>query len=237
MALPKLNVVQHTTILPFSKEKITFRPYTVEDEKILLAAEAARTTDANFYVKNIEQVIKNCLGENALLYEKLEAVDVEYLLLQLRSKSVGEVVEFKYTDESGKTEVLSLNLEAFQVDLNPEHEYDIKLTDEIGIKMRDLKFHQKIQYGTKFSEKNRTDIIFETIIDCVESIYDGDNIYVVGQDTTREEVTKFIYSISGEASRKLYSFVSTMPQLSIEVQLKDGSKKKFSSGEVDFLTL
>lgn len=237
MALPKLNVVKHTTILPFSKEKVTFTPYTVEDEKILLAAEAARTSDADFYVTNIETVIRKCLSESSVKYEDLEAVDVEFLLLQLRSKSVGEIVQFKYTDEDGKNTILSLNLEEFTVELNPEHEYTIELTDEIGLKMRDLKFHQKIQYSTKFNEKNKTDIIFETIIDCVESIYDGDTIYVVGQDSTREEVKQFIYSISGEASRKLYNFVSTMPQLSITATLKNGTKKKFTSGDVDFLTL
>lgn len=238
MALPKLNVVKHETTLPFSKEKITFRPYTVEDERILLAAEAARDTDSSFYERNVLQVIKNCLGDDSDKINSLPAVDIEFLLLQLRAKSAGETVEFRFKDkETGDVKKATVNLEQFKVEIDPEHVYTIELSDDVGLKMRDLTFTQKISYASKFNEKNKTDIIFETIIDCVESVYDNDNIYVVGQDATREEVKQFIYSISGDASKKLYTFVGTLPQLSVEGTLEDGSKHTFTGGEVDFLAL
>lgn len=237
MPLPKIKTPIYSLHLPVSEEMITYRPYSVGDEKMLLAAAAAQKSNPKFYIDNTMQVIRGCIqGSSATTdLNKLTSVDVEYLLLQLRAKSVGEIVEIKYTDpETKKSENISINLEKYELVLNPEHEYQIQLTDEVGLQMRDLLFSEKIMYAATFDESQQNKIVFETIIDCIKAIYDEKQTYVVGVDCTREEVREFVDQLTG-VSQKLYKFVMTMPQLGVKVKLKDGTEKMFTSGEVDFL--
>lgn len=238
MALPKLRVPEFPLTFPLSNKKITFRPYTVGDEKLLLAAASARASDPEFFVNNTFKVIRNCISSPELL-DTLPSVDVEFLLLQIRSKAVGEIVDVAYKDENGVSHRGVVNLEEFYVVHNPDHKYDITLSESplVGIKMKDLSFVQRMKYSAKFDNSNsKTDAIFETIIDCVESIYDDDKVYVVGVDCTRAEVQQFIEGISGQ-SAQLYNFIATMPQLETKITLQDGSKKAVNSSQVDFLAL
>lgn len=236
MALPKVNKAEFPITFPLSGFKTSYRQYTIHDEKLLLQAAANRDSNPQFYVDNTLKVVRDCIVDKTLL-SKLASVDVEYLLLQIRAKSVGEVVELKYKDpETNKTQEVELNLEKFFVDQNSEHSYDIKITDTIGIKMRDLRFEKKIEYGAKFNDSNRTDVVYETIVDCIELIYDGDTVYVADKDMTRAELKEWVEGLSG-VSEELYKFVMTMPQLAIEFTLIDGTTKKLVGSEIDFLAL
>lgn len=237
MALPVIKQNIYTKTLPLSKVEIKFRPYTVKDEKLLLTASTSKNKDPQFYLDNVSTVIKNCIVECEKPYEKMASVDVEYLLLQLRAKSVGEIVELSYQSE-GDTEkqTLSINLEDFKVDIDPEHLYTIELTDTVGLKMRDLLFVERISYAAHYNEDNKAEVIYDTIVDCIESIYDENNVYVIGQDTTKKEAREFIENLTG-VSAKLYKFIETMPQLSVEVVLKNNEKKTFTSSDFDFLAL
>lgn len=237
MALPVIKKLEYETTLPLSKQVVTFRPYTVGDEKLLLSAAAARESDPQFYLNNTLKVISSCLGSKGELVNVLPAVDVEFLLLQIRAKSVGEMIEIRYRDEEeGRVFNLEINLEKFTVKVPENHQYKIEITDEIGFVMRDLPFKEKITYATRFTDKTKSDIVYETILDCIVSIYDADTVYVVGTDTTKEEAREFLNSLQN-MSKRLYEFISTMPQLQIEVTLPDGRQKTFTGGEVDFLAL
>lgn len=234
MALPVVKVLEYPLTLPYSKKNITFRPYTVGDEKLLLAAESARKDKPKFYVNNTMKVLRGVVGADADLLDTLTSIDVEYLLLQIRAKSVGEIVTIKVPKEDGKFAETEINLESFQMVEDPKHVHKIELTESIGLVMKDLTFADKINYMARFSGENQSDMIFETIVDCVVSIYDDDKVYVVGQHTTKEEVRQFIDSLAG-VSHKLFEFIATMPQLSVDVKLPDGTTKAFTSNDIDFL--
>lgn len=236
MALPVIKQNIYSKTLPFSKKTIKFKPYTVKDEKLLLTASTSRDNDPQFYIDNVTNVIKNCIVESETPFEKLTSVDVEYILLQLRAKSVGEIVELSYRNKDDQKEIVTINLENFKCDIDPEHEYKIQLTDDVGLIMKDLLFVERISYGAKYNENNKAEVIYDTIIDCIESIYDEDNVYTVGQETSKKEVRDFIENLSGMSS-KLYKFIQTMPQLSVDVTLQSGEKKTFTSSDFDFLAL
>lgn len=233
MALPIVKKLLFPITLPSSKKKLEFRPFTVGDERILLAAEQSRADDPDFYIKNTLQVLRGVINDTEGMLDTLPYIDVEYLLLQLRAKSVGEDVEIKFRDTDDKVQQTTINFEAFRLETNPEHEYKVKITDTIGLVMKDLTFADKIRQ-TAMQKKSQSDLIFTTLIDCIESVYDEDRVYTVGVDTDKGEVQKFIEGLSGVSS-KLYKFIATMPQLKVDVKLKNGSTQTLTSTEIDFL--
>ena len=90
MALPKLNVTIHETILPSTERVIKFRPFLVKEEKLLLTA--LEDTSESSMMNAIKSIINNCVQEK-IEVDKLPIFDIEYLFLQLRAKSVGEEIE------------------------------------------------------------------------------------------------------------------------------------------------
>ena len=93
MALPILTVSKHELILPSSGEKISFRPFLVKEEKILMTA--MQSGDHGDMVGGLRQIISNCLDSDIDI-DKLPTFDVEYIFLQLRAKSVGDNIDIEY---------------------------------------------------------------------------------------------------------------------------------------------
>ena len=92
MALPTIETPRYELTLPSQDVKVQYRPFLVKEEKVLMMAMESK--------ENVEVItaIKNVL--NACTFEKLNIdslpmFDLEYLLLQVRAKSVGEVAKFR----------------------------------------------------------------------------------------------------------------------------------------------
>ena len=93
MALPKIDVPVYELELPVSKRHIRYRPFLVKEQRNLLMALEA--DDTEIIEQNIRQVLINCtIGE--IDVDSLPITDVEFYFLQLRARSVGEVVQNKY---------------------------------------------------------------------------------------------------------------------------------------------
>ena len=91
--LPKIDVPLFTVELPSTKEKITFRPFLVKEQKLFLMN--TESNDAQETVKIIRQVLKNCVLSD-IDVDVLPVFDIEYLFMNLRARSVSEVVNLKY---------------------------------------------------------------------------------------------------------------------------------------------
>ena len=86
MALPKLASAKYELTLPSTGEKVEYRPFLVKEEKILMIAQA--TGKQEDILRSIEQIIDECTFKK-LKVQTLPLFDLEYMFLQLRSKSVG----------------------------------------------------------------------------------------------------------------------------------------------------
>ena len=62
MALPKINVPTYELEVPSTKEKITYRPFLVKEEKILLLA--LEENDELTIARALKQIVNNCTFEN-----------------------------------------------------------------------------------------------------------------------------------------------------------------------------
>jgi len=92
MALPKLTTPTYELEVPSSDEKIQYRPFLVKEEKILLIAmESNKPEDI---IEAVKQIVSECTF-NKLDLGVMPMFDVEYIFLQIRSKSVGEVSKLK----------------------------------------------------------------------------------------------------------------------------------------------
>jgi len=224
MALPKISQPTYKIYFHSIKKEVEYRPYTVGEEKILIMV--SESTDPKYVSTNMKRVLQACILDPDVNVGQLASYDVENLLLKIRSKSSGETVDIKYVDPTtNKTYEVTIDLEKLDVTFNPDHDYKIEITDKIGLLMTDLTFEKMLSYQEqlgKLSNSERAGLSFESIIDCIDSVYDEESVYKVGVDTTRDEVLAFINGLSG-ISHKLYKFMETMPSMEYKILKDDGT--------------
>ena len=219
--LPKIDTPVYDLDLPLSKKHIRFRPFLVKEQKNLMMAMEA--DDKETIERNIRQVLTNCTLTDNFDVDRLPVIDVEYYFINLRARSVGEIVENKYicTNEvdgvqcSNKMET-KFNLLDITVDINPNAKDIIQLTDKISIKLK----YPEFSLIDKLKQKETAvDIAFEVVVDSIEYIYDGEQYYHANE-TSKEELMQFIESLSQEQFSKLEEFFDNLPKMNRKVEMK-----------------
>ena len=135
MTLPIINTPTYELTVPSTKEKITYRPFLVKEEKILLMAmEEEKDAQLN---RALKQVVNNCTFET-IDVAKLPLFDLEYIFLRIRAKSVGEVatVSILMEDDNETYVPVEIDLEKIEVQFSEGHTNKISLTDDISLEMR-----------------------------------------------------------------------------------------------------
>ena len=95
MPLPKINTPTYELTLPSNNKKIKYRPFLVREEKILIMA---LESENNEEITNaIIQILSDCISTKGVDVSKLSTFDIEYLFLNVRSKSVGETIDVNIT--------------------------------------------------------------------------------------------------------------------------------------------
>ena len=90
MPLPKINTPTYELTLPSNGKKIKYRPFLVREEKILIMA--LETEDQKQITAAIIQILTACIMTRGVKLNELATFDIEYLFLNVRSKSVGETI-------------------------------------------------------------------------------------------------------------------------------------------------
>ena len=124
MALPKIDTPIFMLDLPSTKETIKYRPFTVKEEKILLMA--LQSEDGKEISNSIQQIISNCISNLNPKFDmsKMTMYDTEYVFLNLRSKSVNNIVSLIITDPDDQSEHnVEVNLDDVQVKYMQEQMY------------------------------------------------------------------------------------------------------------------
>jgi len=221
MALPKIDTPTYNLTLPLSKKNITFRPFLVKEQRNLLMA--MESDDKESIEQNVRQVLTNCTLTKGVDIEKLPVIDIEFYFLNLRARSVGEIVDNKYrcnnvvNDKScGNIMETSLNILDIKVTNISEDAELIQLTDKISIKLKYPEF-SVIKRVSKL--KSSTDVAFEMIADSVEYIYDGEQMYYASE-TPRKELVEFIESLNQTQFSKMEHFFTNLPKLEKKIEIK-----------------
>ena len=216
--LPKIDTPVYELTLPVSKKPVKYRPFLVKEQKNLLMAMEA--DDKESIERNVKQILHNCTLTQSISIEELPVVDVEYYFLQLRAKSVGEIVENKYICNNevngtacGNSMLVKFDINDIKVEQDSNSSDIINVTDKISIKMQYPKF------STMENLKNSTtsvDMAFKIVADSIEYIFDGDQYYYANEADPKELV-EFIESLNSEQFTKLEEFFKNLPKIKKEL--------------------
>jgi hypothetical protein len=220
MALPKLDVPTYEIDLPVSKNKIKFRPFLVKEQRNLLMA--LESQDTNSTQQAIRDILVNCTITEGLDIDKLPIIDIEYYFINLRAKSVGEIVESRYRcnnivedKECGNIMEKNIDLTQIKVQVPEDVKPEIQLTPQISIKMKYPEFGV-VKDSLKFEDIN--EVTFNMIAESIEHIYDGEQFYY-GHEAQPGEMLEFVEGMSQEQFSKVEKFFDNLPKLKEEVKI------------------
>ena len=216
MPLPKINTPTYDLTLPSTGKKIKYRPFLVREEKILiLAMESENMTEIT---NAIVQILSDCILTKDVKVESLATFDIEYLFLNVRAKSVGEISEFKLTcpdDEETQVDV-EVNLDQIEVTVPDDHTNVVKLNEEATLTMKYPSLDTFVK--SNLSDNPGIDDIFKLAADCTESIAERDELHSA-KDYKKAELVEFYESMNSKQFQDVQKFFETMPKLSHQIEL------------------
>ena len=234
MALPKIDTPTYEYTLPVSQIPITFRSFLVKEEKLLLVGKEASVAQQ---INAMKQVISNVvITPEELDIESLPAVDLEMLFIQLRAKSIQNVVELQYRDkEDNELYKFNVDLEELEPTIYPDHTNEIELDDNLTIELRDPDIGLMTKAGMSLGEGDvDNEEIFKLIARCLVKVYDKENVY---DDFTVKEAIDFVKGFDIKRFEKLKEFFDTLPRLTYELNYTnkmDNKRKIVLNGVSDF---
>lgn len=242
MPLPSAGVPTYELALPSTGKKIKYRPFLVKEEKLLLITMQGEPELPDMYYdpslpKEAKEEMKKIVDEDTKVWEKevhstvrtllkgcilsriklddLTNFDFEYIFLRIRAVSSGEDVSFKITcKDDGETEVpVKINLMDVEVQKKENHDRKIMLNDTLGLIMKYPGLNEFIDVTLLNKSMEEVDELFKLIADCVDQVFEGEEVYD-STNHTHEEIVKFIEGMTQKQFDKLQTFFNTIPVLS-----------------------
>jgi len=224
MPLPKISTPTYHLVLPSIEKEITYRPFLVKEEKLLVLA--LESEDTKQITTAIKAVIKACILTKGIKVDTLPTFDIEYLFLNIRGKSVGESIDVNVIcPDDRKTEVqVTIDLDDIKVTKSENHTNQIKVDDNIMIEMKYPSLNEFIKSNFDFKDGNQMDQSFELIASCIDKIYTEDEVWAA-EDCTKKEVNEFLESMNSSRFKGIEEFFTTMPKLSHTIKVKNPKTK------------
>ena len=208
MALPKLKTLEYTLKLPSTQEEIKYRPFLVKEQKILMIAQ--ESGEESQIASAVGQLVSGCTF-GSIDANLSPMFDIEYVFLQLRSKSVGSKITLNVTcpdDNETKVEV-EVDVDDIQVQMSLEHSQDIEITDNINIHFRYPRLKDLQGMPGELSDFEKTLIL---VVECVETITSGEEL-INRVDMTHDEIVEFVDSMNSTQMENVLKFFETMPKV------------------------
>jgi len=220
MALPKINTPTYELVIPSTDEKIKYRPFLVKEEKILMMA--LESKENSQIIGSVKEIVKTCTFEKVDI-SKLPMFDMEYIFLQIRSKSVGEVSQIRVlAPDDEKTMIdTEVDLSKVEVEVGEGHNPKIDLGNKLGVLMK---------YPTidSFTDSDVQEItaanMLDVIVSCIAHISDGEEVFE-SKDQTKEEMIDFVEQMNTGQFKEVQKFFDTMPKLKHTIKVTNPKTK------------
>jgi hypothetical protein len=235
MTLPIIETQVYELTLPSTDIKVKFRPFLVREEKILL--QAMESQKQGEIVEALKQIVNACTF-GSLNVNELPTFDLEYIFLNIRAKSVGEIAKLKILcpDDKETYADVEIDLTKINVQVDDKHNNNIVVDEskKIGLIMK-YPTLGSVDPETNFNSTSNTKIIFDIISKSIYQIYEGEKIFNA-TDYTKDEMMKFIESLDSKTFKKLQDFYDTMPKLMHEIEVENPKTKVKSKVTLQGLT-
>ena len=222
MALPKIETPTYGLTLPSQDTKIKYRPFLVKEEKVLLMA--SETGQQKEMIQAVKDIVSTCTF-NELNASSLPIFDLEYVFLQIRAKSVGEVSKFKVLcpDDKQTYAEAEVDLSKVEVQVDDGHTNKVILDEKrnLGVVFT-YPTVDTVSVGEDVQADSKT--LFKVLVNCIDHIFEGDKTYPA-KDSTKEELDKFVEGLTQSQFEKFRHFFETMPKLKHEVEIENPKTK------------
>ena len=222
MPLPTIVTPSYELTLPSNGKKIKYRPFLVKEEKILiLAIESNSMKDIS---RAIKDVLKNCILTKGVKIDELPTFDIEYLFLNIRSRSIGESIDLVVTcPDDGETKVNSqIYIDEIEIKKDKNHTPDIKLDDTYTMRLKYPSLDQFIDENFNFDEGK--DNSFDIISSCIDMVFSEDEAWEA-KDCTKKELLEFVERLNSIQFKEVEKFFDTMPKLAHEIEVENPNTK------------
>ena len=222
MPLPKINTPTYELVLPSSGKKIKYRPFLVREEKILIMA--LETEDQKQITRAVIDILSSCIITKGIKIDKLATFDIEYLFLNVRSKSVGEQIEVNVTcPDDEKTSVpITIDIDSIKIEKNKKHTNIVKLDDSLSLKLRYPSMEQFISTNFESAEESGNEIktTLDMIISCIDNIFNDEESWPASE-STKKELGEFLDQLNTKQFKMIEDFFATMPKLTHTLKVKN----------------
>ena len=222
MPLPTIVTPSYDLTLPSNGKKIKYRPFLVKEEKILiLAIESNSMKDIS---RAIKDVLKNCILTKGVKIDELPTFDIEYLFLNIRSRSIGESIDLVITcPDDGETKVnAQIYIDEIGFKKDKDHNPDIKLDDTYTMRLKYPSLDQFIDDNFNFDEDK--DNSFDIISSCIDMVFSEEEAWEA-KDCTKKELLEFVERLNSIQFKEVEKFFDTMPKLSHEIEVENPNTK------------
>lgn len=224
MPLPIVETQTYELTLPSTDIKVKYRPFLVKEEKILL--QAMESQKQSEIVEALKQIVNACTFAS-LNVNELPTFDLEYIFLNIRAKSVGEVAKLKVLcpDDNETYADVDVDLTEINVQVDDKHNNNIVIDEnkKIGMIMK-YPTLGSVDTDVKFDQKVSSKVLFDIIAKSIYQVYEGDKIFNA-TDYTKDEMTKFIENLDSKTFLKVQEFYDTMPKLMHEIEIENPKTK------------
>ena len=224
MPLPKVNTPTYELVLPSSGKKLKYRPFLVREEKILIMA--LETEDAKQITSSVIEILNSCILTKGIDITKLATFDIEYLFLNVRSKSVGETVEVNITcpDDNETTVSMSIDIDSIKIKKDKNHKNSIKLDDALSLKLKYPSMEQFIENNFEINEGSEVTNTLDMITSCIDMIYNEEESWNASE-STKKELEDFVDQLNTKQFKMIEEFFTTMPKLTHTIKVKNPKTK------------
>jgi hypothetical protein len=213
--LPTLTTATHELTLPSSGKTISFRPYLVKEEKILL--QALETGNQKEIIKTVIKLIDTCVLDD-IDTSKFTLYDFEYVFLQIRTKSMGDTAEvnFKCTGtDCNEVHGLDIDLSKLKFEYPAGDKLDNKvmLNDTVGVQLQHIPCTIMTELGDNFDpQKLDAATVEKLLISAIVSIFDQESVWPV-ETLPKSELVNFIDSMTAGQLAGIQKYISNQPAM------------------------
>ena len=219
MPLPKLPTIEYELKLPSTGKKIKFRPFQTREQKILMLAREENNKKS--FLNAMKNIASGCVLSKDVDINSLTDVDLQYLFLNIRAKSVGEIIEARVIcDGDSCSEKISVEFDLSKIMVEqPKKKPDntILLGGNIGITLKPLTMKLAEELGENATIDEAVSV--DALKYLIENVYDSDNVYPFS-DTSDEEIDAFLETLSMGHLEKIDDYYKTKPKLVYNIAVK-----------------